>query len=390
MLPWRNSWFQIAFFAWIVSGALLIVDYAPKIRVSSVWMQAFERTPRQPSEAPPKPSPPSEQQSPAKEPAPAQRATSPTSEKPVPPIENPSATKRPTPVQPAPSPPPAGPTTKAPNASGSNDGSAEFAQGKAAYDRKDYAKAMQWYQKSAAQGDADAENTIGLLYASGFGVPKDYAKAMRWFQKGAAQGRASDEYSIGLLYETGSGVPKDDAEAMRWFQKAAAQGHGLAKQEIAKLQADQKGPPEARPAPGPSSETPATKTSNAPGRNDGSAEYAQGTAADARKDYAQSMQWYQKAAAKGNADAEFRIGTLYAFGRGVPEDDAEGLRWYKKAAAQGNVIAASNIGYFYEHGFGGVPKDDAEALRWYQKAAAQGDDGAKAAVARMQAGGPPQ
>lgn len=27
MVPWKNSWFQIAFFAWLVSGALLVVDY---------------------------------------------------------------------------------------------------------------------------------------------------------------------------------------------------------------------------------------------------------------------------------------------------------------------------------------------------------------------------
>jgi hypothetical protein len=29
MLPWKNSWFQIALFAWLVSAAVLIADYAP-------------------------------------------------------------------------------------------------------------------------------------------------------------------------------------------------------------------------------------------------------------------------------------------------------------------------------------------------------------------------
>ena len=163
MLPWRNSWFQIAFFAWLVSGALLVVDYAPKIPATSGWMTAFQREPRQPSEAPAKPSPSSEQQSPVKGPAPARQAPSPASEKPAPSIDDKSVTRGPTPARPAPDPSSEKPATKTPDATGTSAGSAELAQGKAAYDRKDYAQAMQWYQKSAAQGNAQAEYNIGQL-----------------------------------------------------------------------------------------------------------------------------------------------------------------------------------------------------------------------------------
>jgi TPR repeat protein len=80
MLPWRNSWFQIAFFAWLVSSALLIIDYAPKISSNSGWMKAFQRAPGQPLPAPAKPSSPSE--SPAQ--APTRQAPSPAQEKPTP------------------------------------------------------------------------------------------------------------------------------------------------------------------------------------------------------------------------------------------------------------------------------------------------------------------
>jgi tetratricopeptide (TPR) repeat protein len=209
MVPWKNSWFQVAFFAWLVSGALLIVDYAPKIPANSGWMKAFQREPRQPSEAPAKRTPPTEQQSPAKDPAPTRQAPSPASEKPV---------------------------TKTPNALGTNTGSAELDQGKAAYDRRDYAQAMQWYQKAAARGNAEAEYNISWLYDNGFGVTANHAEAVRWYRKSAEQGNAQAEYEVGSDYDNYPG-PSDYAEAMRWYQKAAAQGNARAEQMIGMLYA---------------------------------------------------------------------------------------------------------------------------------------------------------
>ena len=113
MLPWKNSWFQIALFAWVVSGALLVVDYAPKIQASGTWMRAFHRAPTQPSEAPAKTAPPTGHPSPAKEPTPARQAHSPSSDQPAPnmptvPIEDKSASKAPTPARPVPASSPTG------------------------------------------------------------------------------------------------------------------------------------------------------------------------------------------------------------------------------------------------------------------------------------------
>jgi TPR repeat protein len=181
MLPWKNSWFQIAFFAWIVSGALLIVDYAPKITVNSQWTKAFERAPRQPLEAPAKPSPLNQYPVPAPNRTPARQPPS-------------RASKKPVPIPPgksSPAPSPENPTPKAPTTSAPSDASTELAQGQAAYLRKDYIQAMQWFQKAAAQGNANAEEYIGNLYRYGYGVQTDYVEAMKWYQKAAAQGKLS-------------------------------------------------------------------------------------------------------------------------------------------------------------------------------------------------------
>ena len=51
------------------------------------------------------------------------------------------------------------------------------------------------------------------------------------------------------------------------------------------------------------------------------------------------MEWFKLAAAKGNADAQTKIGVMYIRGDGVAKDFAEGLTWFKLAAAQGHASA---------------------------------------------------
>ena len=65
---------------------------------------------------------------------------------------------------------------------------------------------------------------------------------------------------------------------------------------------------------------------------------------------------------RGDAEAQYNLGIMYAQGLGVPQDDAEAVRWYRLAAAQGNAGAQSYLGFMYDDGRG-VPQDDAEAVR---------------------------
>ena len=52
----------------------------------------------------------------------------------------------------------------------------------AAYDRGDYATALQLYTPLAAQGNAAAQNNLGWMYENGQGVPKDYDEAVKWYR----------------------------------------------------------------------------------------------------------------------------------------------------------------------------------------------------------------
>jgi len=41
--------------------------------------------------------------------------------------------------------------------------------------------AAQWYTKAAEQGYTPAQQSLGLLYEGGLGVPKDFVQAMMWY-----------------------------------------------------------------------------------------------------------------------------------------------------------------------------------------------------------------
>ena len=93
--------------------------------------------------------------------------------------------------------------------------------------------------------------------------------------------------------------------------------------------------------------------------------------ADEKKNYAEAIRWYRKAADKGLAKAQANLGLMYEKGQGVPQDYSLALDWYRKAAAQGFAAAQHSVGYFYEKGLG-VKKDSAQAVAWFRKAAEQG------------------
>ena len=88
-------------------------------------------------------------------------------------------------------------------------------------------------------------------------------------------------------------------------------------------------------------------------------------------DPGQALPWLKKAAAAGQAVAQYRLGTMYERGQGVTTSPALATKWYLSAANQGNRKAMHNLAVAYAEGSSG-PKDMAEAVRWFTKAASMG------------------
>ena len=76
-------------------------------------------------------------------------------------------------------------------------------------------------------------------------------------------------------------------------------------------------------------------------------------------------------AERGDAVAQFTLGSCYANGRGTPQNYREAVKWYYLSAKQGYPPAQYRLGVCYYWGYG-TPRDFAAAAVWYGKAAQQG------------------
>src|SRR5260370_27284300 len=82
-----------------------------------------------------------------------------------------------------------------------------------------------WYQRSAEQGDTDAQAMLGYSYLQGQGTKQNSETGLQWLRKSANAGSAEAQYILGLLYQNGRWIETDATEAKNWFQRAAAVGY---------------------------------------------------------------------------------------------------------------------------------------------------------------------
>ncbi len=77
---------------------------------------------------------------------------------------------------------------------------------------------------AAEQGDPEAQNQLGVLYAHGEGVAKDVRQAAKWYRQAAEQGHGPAQLNLGRAYAAGLGVPADHIRAHLWLNLASIGG----------------------------------------------------------------------------------------------------------------------------------------------------------------------
>lgn len=103
---------------------------------------------------------------------------------------------------------------------------------KKAFESGDYETALNLWMPLAQNGDAEAQNYLGILYYLGFGVNKDYKKALGWYEKAARAGYADAQKNYGDMINFGRGVQKDNYQAYKWYFAASQQGNEKAARQI--------------------------------------------------------------------------------------------------------------------------------------------------------------
>jgi len=101
-----------------------------------------------------------------------------------------------------------------------------------------------------------------------------------------------------------------------------------------------------------------------------------------KNDFATAVKELRPLAERGDAEAQYRVGLMYEFGKGYPQDKAQGIAWFRKAAAQNHAGALERMGAFAQSGRGGASDKDA-AKAYYERAAALGDQDAKKALEKL-------
>ena len=217
--------------------------------------------------------------------------------------------------------------------------------------------AVDWYLRSADQGNAEAQRKLGEVYHEMYHYHRDpdsepnlkfLELAGDWYVKAADQGdtRAQAElatmYHDGQVNHDGRAEPADYTLAAIWYGKACEQGDvwELYRDRLVRMLAREGG--------------------------------AKALAAE----------WLQQAADSGNAIVQGLMGDLFRDGEGVGKDTTLAAEWYRMSADQGDADAQGTLGFMYYRGEG-VPEDHGLAEQWLGRAADQGNTWAQEWLCEM-------
>ena len=104
---------------------------------------------------------------------------------------------------------------------------------------QNFGRAIKWYLKALNQRYKKTYSSIDSLIKEGPDNVREYKDLVIILKKLADQGNARAQNSMGLIYRFGRSVDKDRALAEAWFKKAIKQGRAEAKVNLAEMRLDQ-------------------------------------------------------------------------------------------------------------------------------------------------------
>jgi len=105
---------------------------------------------------------------------------------------------------------------------------------------RDIDESVRWLKAGARKEDPRAQNALSKLYFEGDYVEPDYEKAVKWARRAISNEDADAMHSMGLAYVDGQGVDADYERALHYFEMAARHGSraGLANLDVFNRQSD--------------------------------------------------------------------------------------------------------------------------------------------------------
>jgi len=92
-----------------------------------------------------------------------------------------------------------------------------FERGVADFDGGAYVAALEELKAPAADGNADAQYLVGLIYLNALAGKADFKSAEQWLGKAANQGHLPAQIQLAYIYKNADFPLYDPAEAYYWF-----------------------------------------------------------------------------------------------------------------------------------------------------------------------------
>ena len=168
---------------------------------------------------------------------------------------------------------------------------------------RNFTEFLRRYLLSAANGNQDAQLSLGYMYETGERVEQDPIEAERWYTKAAQQDNIQAILNLANLLITSSD-PDRQLSAINWYEKAGELGNADAQEILG---------------------------------------YQYQTGQIIETDLAVAAAWYLKAANQERPAAQNNLARLYQLGQGVEKDLDQAIHWYERAAALGSEAATNNL-----------------------------------------------
>ena len=105
-----------------------------------------------------------------------------------------------------------------------DDATMALESGIAAFEAKQFTRALHLLTPLAQQGNPDAQYRVAIMYQNDLGVVRNELQAFKWMQAAAEQGHALAQHGLGYMYMEGDCIGQNGMEAIKWFTRAAEQG----------------------------------------------------------------------------------------------------------------------------------------------------------------------
>ena len=221
-------------------------------------------------------------------------------------------------------------------------------------------KAFRYFQDASVAGSMDAAAYLGICYDNGLGTKADSIQAAKWLKKSAEKGIPTGMYGWGVYLYNGKGTQKNIPLAIEYYKKAGAEGIIPSMNCLGEHYYNLKQYPESL-----------KWYEMAANKGDAEAQYWTAVIYSDKKDLTNAKDiaksWYIKSAKQGHAKAMGQLAWIL-HNEGTPEGKKQAFEWWHKAAQKGHVISQDNLALGNDNAWG-VTRSKANAVEWFIKAA---------------------